>query len=81
MAREDRYQYLKVRSIGTQRCWVPIAAEGVFSPCHRLSTIVMLPILWTDFHVPSNPDSHPTSKFGKSVHRNLSAPTIDHKNK
>jgi hypothetical protein len=34
-----------------------------------------------DFHVPLNPDAHPTSRFGKSVRRNLAPPTVDHKNK
>ena len=81
MAREDRYQSLKAGSIGTRRCWVPIAAEGALSPRRRLSTIAMLPIPRADFHVPLNPDAHPTSRFGKSVRRNLAAPTVDHKNK
>jgi hypothetical protein len=33
-----------------------------------------------DFHVPLNPDAHLTSKFGKSMRRNLTTPVIDHKN-
>jgi hypothetical protein len=41
----------------------------------------MLPIPWTDFYVPLNLDAHPTFRFGKSVHCNLGAPTVDHKNK
>jgi hypothetical protein len=41
----------------------------------------MFPISQTDFHVPLNADAHPTSGFGKFVRRNLSTPTIDHKNK
>jgi hypothetical protein len=46
-----------------------------------LSTIAMLPIPRTGFHVPLNSDAHPTSRFGKSVRRNLAPPTVDHKNK
>ena len=53
----------------------------VFSPRRRLSTIAMLPIPWADFHVLLNLDAHPTSRSGKSMRRNLAAPTIDHKNK
>jgi hypothetical protein len=41
----------------------------------------MLPIHRMDFHVPLNPDAHPTSRFGKSVCRNLAPPTVDHKYK
>ena len=40
----------------------------------------MLPIPRMDFHVPLNPDAHLTSKFGKSMRRNLTTPVIDHKN-
>jgi hypothetical protein len=31
--------------------------------------------------MPLNPDAHPTSRFGKSVRRNLAPSTVDHKNK
>ena len=51
------------------------------SPCRRLSTTAMLSIPCTDFHVPLTANAHPTSRFGKSVRRNLAAPTIHHRNK
>jgi hypothetical protein len=41
----------------------------------------MFPIPRIDFYVPLNPDAHPTSRFGKSVRRNLAPSTVDHKNK
>ena len=55
--------------------------KKILSPHRRLSTIAMLPITWTDFHVPLNPHAHSTFKFGKAVLRNLAALMVDHKNK
>ena len=51
------------------------------SPRHRFSTITMLSIPWTDFHVPLNPDAHPTSRFGRLVRGNLATSKVDHRNK
>ena len=33
------------------------------SPRHMLSTIATLPIPWLHFCVPSNPDTHPTTRW------------------
>ena len=51
------------------------------SPRRRLSTIPTLPIPCSHFSMPLNPDAHLTFRFGKSVRRNLTTPTADHKNK
>jgi hypothetical protein len=66
---------LALKDVGFQ-----LQQRKVLSPSHRLSTIAMLSIPRTDFHVPLNSDAHPTSRFGKSVLRNLAPPTVDHKN-
>ena len=81
MASENRYQSLKAWDIGTWRHWVPISAER-----GSLSS----PQAFHDHHTsnPSNgflcslnPDVHPTSRFGKTMRRNLAAPIVYHKNK
>ena len=51
------------------------------SPRWRLSTIAIPPILWLNFRASPNLDAHPTSRVGKTLRRNLVAPTIYHKNK
>jgi hypothetical protein len=72
----SRQKVLALEDVGFQ-----LKQREALSPRRRLSTTAMLPIPRTDFHVPLNADAHPTSKFGKFVRCNLSAPTIDHKNK
>jgi hypothetical protein len=72
----SRQEVLALEYVGFQ-----LQQREVLSPSRRLSTIAMLPIPRTDFHVPLNSDAHPTSRFGKSVRRNLAPPTFDHKNK
>jgi hypothetical protein len=51
------------------------------SPRRRFSTIATLPIPRSHFRMPLNPNAHPTFRFGKTVCRNLTTPTTDHKNK
>jgi len=51
------------------------------SPHRRLSTIATLPNPRSRFHMPPNPDAHPTFRFGKTVCRNPTTSTADHKNK
>ena len=72
----SRQEVLALEDAGFQ-----LKQSEVLSPRRRLSTIAMLPIPWAGFHVPLNPDAHPTSRFGMSVRRNLTAPTVEHKNK
>jgi hypothetical protein len=72
----SRQEVLTLVDVGFQ-----LQQREVLSPSCRLSTIAILPILRTDFHVPLNPNAHPTSRFGKSVRLNLAPPTVDHKNK
>ena len=72
----SRQEVLALKDIGFQ-----LQQREALSPCRRLSTIAMLPIPQTNFHVSINPDAHPTSRLGKSVHRNLAALTVYHKNK
>ena len=52
-----------------------------FSPRRRLSTIAILPIPKTEFHVLLNPDAYPTSRFGKSVRCDLTTPMNNFINK
>jgi hypothetical protein len=72
----SRQEVLALEDVGFQ-----LQQSGALLPSCRLTTITMLPIPRMDFHVPRNPDAHPSSRFGKSVHRNLVRPTVDHKNK
>jgi hypothetical protein len=40
--------------------------------------ITTFSIPWMDFHAPINPDTHSTSRFRKTVRRNLIAPMVDY---
>jgi len=51
------------------------------SPHRRLSTIATLPNPRSRFHMPPNPNAHPTFRFEKTVCRNPTTSTADHKNK
>jgi hypothetical protein len=81
MAYENRYQYLKIKGIGDNRRWMPIATKGGFLSSPYDSTIPTLPISQTIFCVPLKTSDHPPSKFGKTMHRNLGASIANHKNK
>ena len=70
------HEVLTLEDVGFQ-----LQQKKILSPHLRLSTIAMLPIPWTDFHVPLNPDAHSTFRFGKSVLRNLATLIVDHKDK
>ena len=70
----SRHEVLALEDVKFQ-----LQQREALSPHHRLSTIAILPIPQTDFHVPLNPDAHPTSTFGMSLHCNLAAPTVDHR--
>ena len=72
----SRQEVLALKDIGFQ-----LQQREALFPRRRLSTIAMLPIPQTHFHVPLNPDAHPTSRFGKSVHRNLATLIVYHENK
>jgi hypothetical protein len=72
----SRHEVLALEDAGFQ-----LQQREVLSPRRMFSMIATLPIPRTDFHAPPNPDAHPTSRFGKTVRRNLSAPMPDHKNK
>jgi hypothetical protein len=72
----SRQEVLALENVGFQ-----VQQSGALSPSRRLITITMLPIPRMDFHMLLNSDAHPTSRFGKSVRRNLAPPTVDHKNK
>jgi hypothetical protein len=55
----------KGRDVGAQEHWVPMLAKGgIFA-----STIVTHSIPRSHFLVLPNPETHPTSKFSKGVHR------------
>jgi hypothetical protein len=72
----SRQEVLALEDVGFQ-----LQQREVLSHRRRLFIIATLPIPRTDFRVPQKPDAHPTSRFGKTVRRNLGAPTTDHKNK
>ena len=72
----SRHEALALEDIGFQ-----LQQREILSPRQRFSTIAMFPIPRMVFHVPLNPDAHPTSKFGKSMCGNLVALRVDHKNK
>ena len=55
--------------------------KEALSPHCRLSTIPTLPIPRSHFCMPLNPDAHPTFRFRKTIHRNPTTPTANHKNK
>ena len=72
----SRQEVLALKDIGFQ-----LQQREALFPRRRLSTIAMLPIPQMHFHVPLNPDAHPTSRFDKLVHRNLTALIVYHENK
>ena len=72
----SRQEVLALKDVGFQ-----LQQREVISPRRRLSTIATLPIPQTDFRVPLKLDAHPTSRFGKTVRRNLGALMANHKNK
>ena len=47
--------------------------------CRRLSTIPTFPIICLHLGIPLDLDAHPTFKFGKTVHRNPTAPMANPK--
>ena len=49
----SRHEILTLEDVGFQ-----LQQKEILSPCHRLSAIAMLPIPWTDFHVPVHRDAH-----------------------
>ena len=72
----SRHEVLALEDAGFQ-----LQKREVFFPRRMFFTIATLPIPRTDFHAPPNPDAHPTSRFGKTVRCNPTAPMADHKNK
>ena len=69
----SRQEVLAFKDVGFQ-----LEQRKALSPRYRFSAIAMFSIPRTDFVVRLTLDAHPTSRFGKSVRRNLVAPTIDH---
>ena len=72
----SREEVLSLEDAGCQ-----VQQREALSPRRRLSTIPTFPISHSHFCMPLNPDAHPTFRFGKLVHRNLTASTADYKNK
>ena len=81
MTGEDRYQSLEGGGVGARRHRVPIATEGGhFSTSHAFNNC-NTPNPRSHFCVPSNLDTHPTTKFLKTVQRNPTTFMVNHKNK
>ena len=72
----SRQEVLALEDVGFQ-----LQQGEVLSSPRRLSTIATLPTHQTDFRVPLKLNAYSTSGFGKTVCRNLGAPTAYHKNK
>ena len=72
----SKHEVLALEDVGFQ-----LREREVISPHRTLSTITTLPIPRMGFRAPLNTNVHPTSRFGKTMHRNLVAPMVEHKNK
>ena len=72
----SREEVLALEDVGFQ-----LQQREVLSPRRRLSTIPTHFIPCSHFSMPLNPDAHPTFRFRKSMRRNPTTPTADHKNK
>lgn len=66
MVSDNRYQFLEGGGVCAQTRWTPIATKGdIFFPRRKLSTIATFSIPRSHFHVPPNPNVHPTFTFLK----------------
>ena len=79
MASEVKYQSHKGGGVGSWRRQFQLQQREGLSHHRKLSTIVALPIPWSHFHLPPNPDARLPSMFGKIIRYNLVAPIADHK--